>query len=191
MLRKWLPGFPDSDIDAAVRIMDGYSGAHVYELARFAKVLQEQDGLAKSEALAGHDEQCQRRTGNLGSCVIVGPLHRPKAEHDDEADDEPDGQRNPKRVTGHVSWLLGQVCRGEQAGRQAAPSPGRLARNADALADRRGAARTAQANEGSGGAGRIVTTWRLNCLLAIEGMPSPLPLESLRNPPRSDRSNAS
>lgn len=52
MLRKWLPTkVSDHDIAAAVDKSQGYSGAHVYELAHFAKTLHEQDGMQPGEAV--------------------------------------------------------------------------------------------------------------------------------------------
>ncbi|MDE2102041.1 MAG: AAA family ATPase [Patescibacteria group bacterium] len=51
MLRKWLPQVPQSHLDVAVERSAGYSGAHVYELAHFAKSLQEHDDLAPAAAL--------------------------------------------------------------------------------------------------------------------------------------------
>lgn len=51
MVRKWMKDLPDVAVLDAVSRTDGYSGAHVYELAHFAKSLQEQDGLTPSEAL--------------------------------------------------------------------------------------------------------------------------------------------
>jgi len=51
MLAKWLPAVSQSDRDNAVTSSDGYSGAHVYELAAFAKTLSEHDGLTPDKAL--------------------------------------------------------------------------------------------------------------------------------------------
>src|SRR2546421_376432 len=45
MLRKWLPSVSDTARQGAVSKTAGYSGAHVYELARFAETLQEHDGM--------------------------------------------------------------------------------------------------------------------------------------------------
>jgi ATPase family associated with various cellular activities (AAA) len=52
MLAKWLPNAPAASIKEAVERSDGYSGAHVYELAHFAKSLQEHDDLAPAQAVA-------------------------------------------------------------------------------------------------------------------------------------------
>lgn len=51
MLRKWLPDVPQSSIESAVEKSAGYSGAHVYELAHFAKTLNEQDDMGPAEAV--------------------------------------------------------------------------------------------------------------------------------------------
>jgi HK97 family phage major capsid protein/HK97 family phage prohead protease len=51
MLVKWLPGLAPADLTRAVSATKGYSGAHVRELARFATIIAEQDGLSPSQAL--------------------------------------------------------------------------------------------------------------------------------------------
>jgi len=51
MLQRWLPSLPATDRKTAVDATDGYSGAHVRELARFATIIQEQEGLTVSAAL--------------------------------------------------------------------------------------------------------------------------------------------
>lgn len=51
MLVKWLPGLAPADLTRAVTATTGYSGAHVRELARFAQIIAEQEGLALSQAL--------------------------------------------------------------------------------------------------------------------------------------------
>jgi HK97 family phage major capsid protein len=52
MLERWLPGLAATDLQKAVEATHGYSGAHVRELARFAKIIAEQDGLTLAKALA-------------------------------------------------------------------------------------------------------------------------------------------
>ena len=44
MLRKWTSGATDEQIGAAVEATDGYSGAHLYELASFARTLAAESG---------------------------------------------------------------------------------------------------------------------------------------------------
>lgn len=51
MLERWLPGLAPADLTRAVKALAGYSGAHVRELARFAKIIAEQDALSLSKAL--------------------------------------------------------------------------------------------------------------------------------------------
>lgn len=52
MLLRWLPDLPEADVAKAVEATKGYSGAHVRELARFATIIAEQDGLTLPKAVA-------------------------------------------------------------------------------------------------------------------------------------------
>lgn len=52
MLDRWLPGLAERDIVRAVAATDGYSGAHLKELARFAKIIGEQESLPIDQALS-------------------------------------------------------------------------------------------------------------------------------------------
>lgn len=51
MLARWLPALTTADVQRAVKATAGYSGAHVKELARFATIIAEQDGLPLDQAL--------------------------------------------------------------------------------------------------------------------------------------------
>lgn len=51
MLARWFPSVTGEPLDAAVEATEGYSGAHVRELARFATIIGEQDGLEPDAAL--------------------------------------------------------------------------------------------------------------------------------------------
>jgi HK97 family phage prohead protease len=51
MLRRWLPDLGDAERAAAVAATAGYSGAHVRELARFAGIIRDQDGLEVGPAV--------------------------------------------------------------------------------------------------------------------------------------------
>ena len=61
MLSKWLPGIDAGTVAFLVKETDGMSGAHVYELASFARGLSEEDGMdikfAAPQALAKIREQ--------------------------------------------------------------------------------------------------------------------------------------
>jgi len=64
MLRKWLPDLNEEALASAVIGTDGMSGAHLYELAQFARTIQEQEdgppsqlGVAVNEALRKVSEQ--------------------------------------------------------------------------------------------------------------------------------------
>lgn len=61
MLAAWMPDLADADAVKVVAATDGYSGAHIRELARFASIIGEQDGVdlstAVSRALAKLAEQ--------------------------------------------------------------------------------------------------------------------------------------
>lgn len=51
MLRKWLPDVSEKTRLHAVQETKGYSGAHLYELAQYAKTLKEQDEIVIDEAV--------------------------------------------------------------------------------------------------------------------------------------------
>lgn len=51
MLAKWMPDLDEAGRAAAVAATEGYSGAHVRELAHFVQVLRAEDGLALGDAL--------------------------------------------------------------------------------------------------------------------------------------------
>lgn len=77
MLQKWLPLLSQADLDAAVQSMDGYSGAHVYELAHFAKTLEEQDGLDRSHALRQALMKVQEQRALIDELQLRGSNYRP------------------------------------------------------------------------------------------------------------------
>lgn len=54
MLRKWLPEIGDVPLMATVKATDGWSGAHLYHLAQFAKTLREEE---EEETLDGAVEK--------------------------------------------------------------------------------------------------------------------------------------
>lgn len=51
MLQRWIPDIDGKDLVHAVKETDGYSGAHLYELAQFAKGMAESDELPMSDAV--------------------------------------------------------------------------------------------------------------------------------------------
>lgn len=51
MLLRWIPKVPAPELETAVKSTEGYSGAHIRELARFANIIAEQDGLPIGKAL--------------------------------------------------------------------------------------------------------------------------------------------
>ena len=51
MLKRWLPDLTAAAAEKAVAATEGYSGAHVRELTRFATIIAEQDGLTIEKAL--------------------------------------------------------------------------------------------------------------------------------------------
>lgn len=51
MLRKWLPELSDAQRSKAVKATNGFSGAHVRELARFVGIIREQESLGVGAAL--------------------------------------------------------------------------------------------------------------------------------------------
>lgn len=80
MLRKWLPGLEDATVNQLVAKTEGYSGAHVYELAFFAKTLKEADGLELASACESAVAKIEEQRDLITAIQLEGggydvPLH--------------------------------------------------------------------------------------------------------------------
>lgn len=78
MLAKWLPDVPQSERNAAVGGTDGYSGAHLYELAQFAKTLREHDGLDATAALKEAIRKVDEQRELITAVQLEGSRYRPR-----------------------------------------------------------------------------------------------------------------
>ena len=75
MVRAWIDGISDKDVDVIVQETAGYSGAHMYEIASFIKNLQESDDIELNEAITLALEKLNEqrkliakvKKGNVGS----------------------------------------------------------------------------------------------------------------------------
>lgn len=76
MLAKWMPGLSVEDSARTVEATAGISGAHIRELARFAGILAEQDGLGQSEALGKALEKLQEQRDLITSVQASGSRYR-------------------------------------------------------------------------------------------------------------------
>jgi hypothetical protein len=78
MLAKWLPGVPEGErIQAAART-EGMSGAHVYELAAFAKMLSEQDGMEPTQALREAIRKVEEQRDLITAIQLEGSHYKPQ-----------------------------------------------------------------------------------------------------------------
>ena len=80
MLAKWMPEVAQADRDFAVRGTDGYSGAHVYELAQFAKSLREHDGMDAPTALREALRKVEEQRELITAVQLQGSHYRPRKE---------------------------------------------------------------------------------------------------------------
>jgi hypothetical protein len=81
MLAKWLTGYPPAAIAQAVTQMAGYSGAHVYELAQFAKTLQESDGLTPEQAIQKALETIKEQRELIDQIQLEGANYNRRRKH--------------------------------------------------------------------------------------------------------------
>jgi HK97 family phage prohead protease/HK97 family phage major capsid protein len=76
MLLKWLPGLTPADLGRAVTATQGYSGAHVRELARFATIIAEQDALPLDQALTAALTKLAEQRDLITNTQRVGSRYR-------------------------------------------------------------------------------------------------------------------
>lgn len=77
MLGHWLPALPAKEVEQAVKATDGYSGAHCYELAQFAKTLQEHDGMEATTALREALRKVEEQRELITNVQLAGSRYRP------------------------------------------------------------------------------------------------------------------
>ncbi len=78
MLAKWLPGLPAAQRQSAAARTEGYSGAHVYELAHFARTLNEHDGLSLADALERALAKVEQQRQLITGLQLEGSDYRPR-----------------------------------------------------------------------------------------------------------------
>lgn len=76
MLARWLPGLTGKDLARAVEATDGYSGAHVRELARFATIISEQDEVSLSNAVETALVKLAEQRALINSTQLAGSRYR-------------------------------------------------------------------------------------------------------------------
>lgn len=90
MLRKWLPDeVPDSEIQGAVARTEGWSGAHVYELAHFARTLQEHDGEPAQAAIKAAMDKIDEQRELITQLQLEGSNYQHGGRRRKELGDDP------------------------------------------------------------------------------------------------------
>jgi hypothetical protein len=107
MLRKWLPKVTPKHLSHAVAKTEGYSGAHCYELAKFAESLSEHDGLPPEKALMEALKKVEEQKELITRLQLEGSNY------------------NPLRSRGERGRLgyPGVMAKGLKRGRREGPSP--------------------------------------------------------------------
>jgi hypothetical protein len=80
MLRKWLPALTPAELVKAVERTDGYSGAHLFELAAFAKTIQEQDEEELSAAVTKALDKITEQRELINQSQASASAYRPRRE---------------------------------------------------------------------------------------------------------------
>lgn len=76
MLEKWLPGLSDKEILHAVKETDGWSGAHMYELAEYAKDVAEDDEVEIGKALLTSLTKIAEQKELISQTYLAGSNYR-------------------------------------------------------------------------------------------------------------------
>lgn len=80
MLKKWLPELEPSELAKAVERTNGYSGAHIYELAAFAKTIREQDEIELPDAVTKALDKIAEQRELINESQLSGSNYRPRRE---------------------------------------------------------------------------------------------------------------
>ena len=78
MLSKWIDGITPQELTQAVNKTDGYSGAHLYELANFAKTIKDEDSISLSTALTKALEKIAEQRALIDNAQLEGSHYRPR-----------------------------------------------------------------------------------------------------------------
>ena len=80
MLERWIPGLDAKDLELAVRETEGDSGAHVYELAYYARTLADEEGASLGDALAKAIKKIREQRELIDRIQLSGSNYRPRKE---------------------------------------------------------------------------------------------------------------
>lgn len=78
MVQRWLPELDAKGCERAVAATDGYSGAHVRELAGFARTIHEQDGLPFDQAVERAIAKVIEQRELITQAQTAGSRYRPR-----------------------------------------------------------------------------------------------------------------
>ena len=80
MLAHWLPELSSVASLKLAKETDGMSGAHLYELAQFAKVIQTEDGVKLDEAAYSALEKVRQQREMINQTQLLGSTYKPRRE---------------------------------------------------------------------------------------------------------------
>jgi SpoVK/Ycf46/Vps4 family AAA+-type ATPase len=80
MLEKWLPGMSEGDVKMVVAETEGDSGAHIYELANYAKTIMEDEELTIAQAAARAIKKIREQRDLINQVQLAGSNYRPRRE---------------------------------------------------------------------------------------------------------------
>lgn len=80
MLDRWAGDLPEKFRSNIVAETKGWSGAHMYELAQFAKILQDQDGIELGESLTKAVDKIKEQRELISEAQLGGSHYRPRRE---------------------------------------------------------------------------------------------------------------
>jgi len=78
MLKKWLPDLDEVAVKDALKRTAGYSGAHVYELAKYAKTIQESEELQIGEAVTKALDKIKEQRELIDENQLSGSHYKPR-----------------------------------------------------------------------------------------------------------------
>lgn len=78
MLAAWIPDAPERDRRKAADRTNGYSGAHIYELAQYAKTIHEEGEASLGESLIKAVEKIEEQRELINGIQLEGSHYRPQ-----------------------------------------------------------------------------------------------------------------